>query len=90
MNSFMIPGMEPIKIWAQMFFDDGSVTQGKRIDADCLEEKYRYMIDNVAQDLLESVNRDEGWLLLWGAGNILFLHFPTSFSEGSRISVLEP
>ncbi|MFI0477792.1 MAG: hypothetical protein ACH349_01515 [Candidatus Rhabdochlamydia sp.] len=73
--------MEEIKIWAQMFFDDGSVTQGIRINAEWLEEQYIWKIDEVADLLMKSVNRDEGWLLLWGAGNMVFNHYPTSFSK---------
>lgn len=73
-----------IYIWSQMFFDDGSVTQGLRIKAEWLEpENYKY-IDEVAEMLLKSANRQEGWLLLWGAGNIRFNHYPTSFSKESE------
>lgn len=70
-----------ISIWAQMFFEDGSVTQGKRVAAECLDEGHEFQIDFIAQYLLDSVNRKDGWLLLWGAGNILFNHYPTSFSN---------
>ncbi len=69
-----------IKIWAQMFFEDGSVTKGIRIPAEWLDDNYREKITNTAKNLLEDVNRDEGWLLLWGAGNVFFNHYPTSFS----------
>lgn len=72
--------MEEIKIWAMMFFEDGSVSQGIRIPAEWLEEEYAWKIDEVADRLLSSLNRVEGWLLLWGAGNMVFNHFPTSFS----------
>lgn len=71
--------MEVIKIWAQMFFEDGSVSQGLRIPAEYLD--HNNFIDNVAKQILVSVNRDEGWLLLWGAGNMIFNHYPTSFSN---------
>ncbi len=67
--------MEDIKIWAQMFFEDGSVTQGLRIPAEWLDEHQSKAIDEVVDRLLHSVNRDEGWLLLWGAGNIVFKHY---------------
>lgn len=78
--------MDEIKIWAQMFFEDGSVTQGIRINAEWLDDHNAYMIDNVVERLLKSVNREEGWLLLWGAGNIQFKHYPTSFSKESKTS----
>lgn len=64
-----------------MFFEDGSVTQGIRVYAEWLEEAYAWKIDEVADTLMKSVNRDEGWLLLWGAGNMVFNHYPTSFSK---------
>ena len=64
--------MNEIKIWAQMFFDDGSVSQGIRVPAAVLDNKLD--IVKVAKQLLKSVNRREGHLLLWGAGNI---HFST-------------
>lgn len=67
-----------IKIWAQMFFEDGSLTQGIRVPAEWLDEQYEWKIGHVADMLMKSVNRDEGWLLLWGAGNIVFNHYPTS------------
>ncbi len=73
--------VEEIKIWAQMFFEDGSVTQGKRIPAEWLEEAFEWKIKEVANELMKSVNREDGWLLLWGAGNIAFNHYPTSFSD---------
>lgn len=73
--------MEVVKIWAQMFFEDGSISQGLRIPAEYLDEQYAQFIDNVADRLLVSVNRSEGWLLLWGAGNMVFNHYPTSFSK---------
>lgn len=70
-----------IKIWAQMFFEDGSVTQGMRIDAQMLDSED--MITEIARTLLWSVNREEGWLLVWGAGNMVFNHYPTSFSPSA-------
>lgn len=79
---------QEIKIWAQMFFDDGTVTQGVRIPAQWLEEKFSNHIDELAQMFLKSTNREEGHLLMWGAGNMIFRHYPTSFSkkvEASRI-----
>lgn len=75
--------MYQIQIWAQMFFEDGSVTQGLRVPAEYLDEQYAYAIDKVAKLLLQSANRNEGWLLLWGAGNMIFNHYPTSFSSSA-------
>lgn len=71
--------MDEIKIWAQMFFEDGSVSQGVRIPAEWLDEDHKEMIAKTAQNLLNDLNRDEGWLLLWGAGNMVFNHYPTAF-----------
>lgn len=70
-----------IKMWAQMFFDDGSVTQGIRIPAEWLDDGCEFKIHEVADLLLKSATREEGWLLLWGAGNMVFNHYPTSFSS---------
>lgn len=72
-----------IKIWAQMFFKDGSVTQGIRIPAEWLDDHCKSQIDEVVDLLLRSVYRqkEEGWLLLWGAGNIKFQHYPSASSS---------
>lgn len=81
LNYFLnIPGMtQEVKVWAQMFFDDGSVTQGIRIPAEWLDEGCEFKINEVADLLMKSAMRDEGWLLIWGAGNMVFNHYPTSF-----------
>lgn len=70
-----------VKLWAQMFFEDGSITQGVRISAEWLDESHEPMLRSVAENLLKSVNRQEGWILLWGAGNMELKHYPTSFSS---------
>ncbi len=69
-NYFLnIPGMnEEVKVWSQMFFDDGSVTQGKYIP--------RYVYDNEdcikqqALTFLMDTSRREGVLFIWGAGRV--------------------
>lgn len=61
--------MTDIKIWAQMFFDDGSVTEGLRISADTFDSPSQGMKE-IAIKLLKSVNRNEGLLLVWGAGEM--------------------
>jgi hypothetical protein len=60
--------MNDIKVWAQMFFDDGSVSEGVRISADVFDSEPA--IDEVAQKLLNSTNREIGIMLIWGAGEI--------------------
>lgn len=75
-----------ISMWAQMFFDDGSVTQGYRVPADYLDYENESCVDELAAMMLKSTNRKEGWLLLWGAGNMVFNHYPTSFSNAYRAS----
>lgn len=83
--------MQEIKIWAQMFWEDGTVSQGRRIPAEWLDDPKLTNICKMAEGILDDLNRVEGYLLLWGAGNILFGHFPTSFlSLESAILVLEP
>ncbi len=69
---------DDIKVWAQMFFDDGSVTQGIRISADVYDDDR--MVEEVSEKLLDSVNRTEGLLLIWGAG-LIEAHDVTSSSE---------
>ena len=79
-----------LKVWAQIFFKDGSVSKGVRIPASvfhleilpeheyvkatCAAYKLR---TEIAEKLLKENNRTEGYLLLWGADNI----------EGSFISI---
>lgn len=78
--------MQEVKIWAQMFFDDGSVTEGVRIPAEFLEEQYAWKIQEVADMLLKFVNREEGSLLLWGAGNMIFQPYLSTSSCSSQAS----
>lgn len=61
-----------IKVWAQMFFDDGSVSQGIRVTADIYNNSV--LLEEIKQKLLNSVNRTEGFLLLWGAGEIYYVY----------------
>ncbi len=63
-----------IKVWVQMFFDDGSVTQGMRVPAKILDNDLGE-IRQIAVHLLASVGRTEGLLLIWGAGNIFYRHY---------------
>jgi len=80
--------MFQIKIWAQMFFDDGSVSEGIRIPAIWLEKENESYIHDVAWRLLRGLNRTEGHLLIWGAGNMVFMKYPTSFSVESSFWAL--
>lgn len=65
----MIPGMtEEVKVWAQMFFNDGSVTQGKYIPRSIFDE--REYIEALAREFLEDTQRKEGVLFIWGAGRV--------------------
>lgn len=65
----MIPGMtEEVKVWAQMFFDDGSVTQGKYISRSIFDEKE--YIEALAREFLEDTCRKDGVLFIWGAGRV--------------------
>lgn len=70
LNYFMMhPGMtEEVKVWAQMFFDDGSVTQGKYISRSIYDEKE--YIESLAREFLEDTCRKEGVLFIWGAGRV--------------------
>lgn len=63
--------MNEIKIWAQMFFDDGSVSQGVRIPVETLDDDR--LIQSTAEGLLRPLKRDYGLLVIWGAGNLVSL-----------------
>ncbi len=69
-NYFLnIPGMtEEVKVWAQMFFDDGSVTQGKYISKDIYDDELAIKIH--AESFLTDTHREEGVLFIWGAGRV--------------------
>jgi len=60
--------MQDIKVWAQMFFDDGSVSQGIRIAPETLDDDR--LIEETAISLAGDLNRTEGLILIWGAGSI--------------------
>ncbi len=76
-----------IKIWAQIFFDDGSVSEGKRIPADLLDCPEELL--EVGLKLLSSSSREEGYLLVWGAGELFFAKISSSSLEVSRILAWE-
>ena len=59
---------EEVKVWAQMFFDDGSVTQGKYIPRSVYDNKEQ--IIEIAKDFLRDTSRKEGVLFIWGAGRV--------------------
>ncbi len=62
-------GLEEQKVWCQMFFDDGSVTQGKYLNATIVN--LPKTMEMVALEFLKDTNRDEGVLIIWGAGHII-------------------
>lgn len=69
-----------IEVWAQLFNVEGDVSQGLRIPAEDLSNPVA--MDRVAKILLDSVNWDEGFLLVWGAGNLTFSKVSASLSKG--------
>jgi hypothetical protein len=73
-----------IYIWAQMFFCDGSVSQGIRIPDVALYS--REMQDETAELLLKDTNRKEGLLLLWGCGMTKGITYPLSRSISFSLS----
>lgn len=77
-----------IKVWAQMFFDDGSVSEGVRISAEVYDD--HRILNDVIEKLLKSTNRKEGFLVLWGAGEIQYGSFSISSSEESDSSASSP
>lgn len=81
--------MLEIKVWAQMFFDDGSLSPGTRIPATIFDESL-IEFENVARKILKSLNRTEGLLLVWGAGDMFYRYYSISFpSEESKTSASE-
>jgi len=70
--------MQDIQVWAQMFFDDGSVSQGVRINADIYDSKER--MEDICTQILKSLNRDEGLIVIWGAGDIRVTYRHPTFS----------
>lgn len=71
-----------IKVWAQMFFDDGSVSQGIRVSAEVFDDELGEL-RGIAVKLLQSVNRTIGFLVVWGAGEIFFRHYDISAISSS-------
>jgi hypothetical protein len=73
-----------IKVWAQMFFDDGSVSESKRVNSAVFDDQSNQML-RIAIRLLESVNRDEGLLVVWGAGEMFnrYYYFPKITSSST-------
>jgi hypothetical protein len=76
-----------IQVWTQFFFDDGSVSQGLRVSADIYDD--HRILNEVIEKLLRSVNRTEGFLVIWGAGEIQFGRYSISSSEESDSSASE-
>ncbi len=69
-NYFLnIPGMtEEVKVWAQMFFDDGSVTQGKYVPVYIYQSEEH--IKGLANEFLVDTHRQTGVIFIWGAGQV--------------------
>lgn len=82
--------MDDIKVWVQLFFEDGSVSEGRRLPALILEEPEK--MREVARGMLRALGRFEGYMLTWGAGNVLFeyYNFNAYPVEVSEISASEP
>lgn len=58
-----------IQVWAQMFFEDGSVTEGKRFPSD-LTDNPKYL-KGIAYNFLKDTHREEGVLMIWGDGKMI-------------------
>ena len=66
--------MMEIKVWGQMFFEDGSISEGIRVNADILDDEMG-AIQQLAVKILGSLNRTQGLLLIWGAGTIFTRYY---------------
>lgn len=73
---------EEVKVWAQMFFDDGSVTQGKYISRTIFEDEHE--IKELAKEFLQDTCRREGVLFIWGAGRVYAKSCSLFFLKGSE------
>jgi len=71
--------VDEIEVWMQLFFTDGSVSQGTRIPARWLENMKDPRIVDAVEKLLNYLNRRDGYVLIWGAGNIAFGKYAISF-----------
>lgn len=82
--------MMNIKIWIQMFFEDGSVSEAKRVPAEILDDMEK--VKEIGMGLLRDLNRIVGYMLIWGAGNMLFMECEINAcpSEESKTLALEP
>lgn len=63
-----------IQVWTQMFFTDGSVSQGIRTPAKILDSQDDQ--DEMANHFLKDLNRDIGMLMIWGAGIVQVSSYP--------------
>lgn len=70
-NYFLTPrGLgDEILVWGQMFFEDGSVTQGCHFPVSLYDDDKH--IEVVARKFLDDTHRKTGVLLLWGAGRVM-------------------
>ena len=59
-----------VKVWIQFFYEDGTVSEGKRIPAYYLDEGYEEMLWKVTLTMMKDLNRTTGYRLIWGAGNM--------------------
>lgn len=80
-----------MKVWAQMFFEDGSVSEGKRFPVTILDDDVGEL-RQIAVKFLNDLNRTEGLLLVWGCGEIVQRYFKitSAFSMESNFSASEP
>ncbi len=60
--------LDEVKVWSQMFFDDGSVTQAKYISCSIYTDDEE--CKKIAHKFLTDTHRREGVLFIWGAGQV--------------------
>lgn len=59
-----------VHVWAQIMFQDGSVSKSVRVEADVLDDETK--IKELCDSLMKSVNRDTGLFVIWGGGNVYY------------------
>lgn len=56
-------------VWGQMFFEDGSITEGKHFPISIYDSRRERQ--HIARTFLENTHRKNGVLLLWGCGRVM-------------------
>lgn len=81
MNNYFLDDKD-IKVWYQMFFDDGSVTPGRYLPVSVFDDEEQ--IKRLALEILTDTHRLDGIIFIWGAGRIYARKCSLSALAGSH------